>query len=581
TKYGLAQFARDQGLNALPHDDDKADKSREESAETAVAFRERLVELGPAYIKLGQLLSTRSDLLPETYIRELERLQDNVDPLPFAELAPVIESELGGRVSKLFATFDEEPIGAASLGQVHAATLRDGRSVVVKIQRPNIRQQLADDVEFFRELAQFLADHTTAGQRVDLVGIIRELERALADELDYRVEARNAVHFRRALAEFPRLLAPRVVAAYSTERVLTTERVHGFKITDISPVTRTEIDFNPVADELMRAYLKQIAIDGHFHADPHPGNVFVLLPGMPNPPTPSEIVSAQVDTEAREIAPAPTPFQASEAEAIEAAPIELAPIDVKLALIDFGMTARLSPGMRDASVRVLFGLADDRGDEVADALVQVGEKLRDFDRAKFVNEVTEIVSRSYRMLAADLDAGMILYDVINAAFRTGLRPPPELTLLAMALANLGNVARALDPGFEPLRTVRSFTTEIAAHRTRSQFNPRQLYRVATESADLLSTLPRRIDTITRKLANNELKADLELPQIGALIKGLQKVANRVFTGLVLAGLLVASAMLLPERRVLGTAGFLIAAALGIYMVMAILLSDRRAGHTKQ
>ena len=190
TRYGLADFAKQQGLEGLAREPEPGE-DHGGSPDVARAFRKRLVELGPAYIKLGQVLSTRPDLLPDSYIRELEKLQDDVDPIPVEVVKETIETELGGRLSKLFATFEEEPLGTASLGQVHAAELRDGRPVVVKVQRPHIRNLLADDLAFFDELATFLSEHTSAGSRIDLIGIVQQLERALADELDYRVEARN------------------------------------------------------------------------------------------------------------------------------------------------------------------------------------------------------------------------------------------------------------------------------------------------------------------------------------------------------------------------------------------------------
>ncbi|HEU4563861.1 MAG TPA: AarF/UbiB family protein, partial [Gemmatimonadaceae bacterium] len=191
TRYGLRDFARRQGLQSLvPEEFANEQEDSGDVRERAGAFRARLVELGPAYVKLGQVLSTRPDLLPDAYIRELVELQDDVPPVPFAEVEATIEEELGGRLSKLFVSFDHEPLGSASLGQVHAAELRGGRAVVVKVQRPNIVAQLADDVDFFREVARFLTAHTQAGERIDFVGVIQQLERALADELDYRVEAR-------------------------------------------------------------------------------------------------------------------------------------------------------------------------------------------------------------------------------------------------------------------------------------------------------------------------------------------------------------------------------------------------------
>jgi predicted unusual protein kinase regulating ubiquinone biosynthesis (AarF/ABC1/UbiB family) len=576
TRYGLSEFARDQGLDVLPKENDGDGASSTANAETAKAFRERLVELGPAYIKLGQMLSSRRDLLPEVYITELEKLQDDVEPTPFGELAPIIEEELGGRISKLFESFDEDPLGSASLGQAHAATLRGGREVVVKVQRPNIREKLAADIEFFREFASFMTDHTSAGRRVDFVGIIRQLERALADELDYRVEARNAAHFRRSLAQFPRLLVPRVIDGYSTERVLTTERVRGVKIDAVSPVTRTELDLHPIADELMRAYLKQITIEGHFHADPHPGNVFILLPDSVNPPTPSEIATyGDPEATGDPRLPQPeSPITRAEKNAVIEAPVETEEISVRLSLIDFGMTARLTPTLREACVRVLLGLSDDRGEEVAETLIQIGEVLPEFDRVQFVSEISEVVSRSYRLDAGDLDAGRVLFDAINASYRRGLRLPAELTLLAKALANLGDVSRTLDPTFRPLDTVRDYLTEIATMRARHHLNPRQLYKIINQSVEFASALPHRLDVITKRLADNDLEARVDLPQVGVLLEGLQKVANRVFTGLVLASIIVASAMLLPERRMLGSWGFVIAAGLALYMVISILWSDR-------
>jgi ubiquinone biosynthesis protein len=578
TQYGLADFARDQGLDAFAldgpsHDQDNGlNGKRGVSAETAAAFRERLVELGPAFIKLGQVLSARSDLLPEVYINELEKLQDEVGPMPFADVESIVASELGSRISKLFSWFDHEPLGTASLGQAHAARLRDGREVVVKVQRPNLRGPLADDLDFFRELARFITAHTSTGRRVDMLGIIRQLERALADELDYRIEARNAAHFRQALAEFSTLLVPRVIEGYSTERVLTTERIRGIKVNEIPAVTRTELDLRSLAEDLTRAYLKQVATDGVFHADPHLGNVFLVLPSSENPPTPSEIVTYDLEPE---VLPAESRLGRAEAAARRDAPIDTRLPSARLALIDFGMTAHLSPAARELCVRMLFGLSENRGDDVADALIEMGETLPEFDRVAYLRQINELVGRAYRSDVDELDAGTMLTQVINVSFQSGLRLPAELTLLSKALVHLGVITRALDSTFEPAPAIRDYMLEIVAHRARSRISLPSMYRVFSESADLLGALPHRLDLITKRLVNNDLEGRLHLPQMTMLLEGLQKVANRIFSGLVLAGLLVASGMLLPHSRVLGTAGFLIAGAIALYMVATILWTDRR------
>jgi len=570
TRYGLADFARQQGLEGLPHEAEPGEDFSG-SPDQAVAFRKRLVELGPAYIKLGQVLSTRPDLLPDSYIRELEKLQDDVDPIPTSDVVGIIEEELGARLSKLFIAFDDEPLGTASLGQVHAAELRDGRPVVVKVQRPNIRNPLADDIAFFHDLASFLSEHTKAGARVDMVGIVQQLERALADELDYRVEARNSASFRRTLAEFPRILVPRVIEGYTTERVLTTERIRGSRLDSISPLARIEHDFSPVADELTRAYLKQITIDGHFHADPHPGNVFVVMADAENPPTPSEVKAADRRVVQR---PAATPLARIENDAQRQAAPQPADMDVKLALIDFGMTARLSATLREHIVRLLLDLADNRGDDAAETLIEVGTELPGFDREGYIREIAGLMARTYNLGAGELDTGKVLYELINISFQRGLRLPSELTLLAKALFNLGTVTSTIDPVYSPIPTIREFGAQIAADRARHDLNPRRLYQLATEGSDLLAALPHRLDIITSRMASNDFTTRVEVPQLALIITGLQKVANRIFSGLVLAGLLVASAMLIPYRRSLATWGFVLAGVIALWMVLSILWTDR-------
>ena len=570
TKYGLGDFADRTGLRALV-EDDGADGNGA-SPEKAVAFRKRLVELGPAYIKLGQVLSTRPDLIPDSYVRELEKLQDEVPAISYEEVSKVVEAELGGRMSKLFESFEEKPLGTASLGQVHAAVIRGGRDVVVKIQRPNIRELLADDLEFFRELASFMTKHTEMGSRVDMLGIIAQLERALLDELDYRIEARNAATFRKALAEFPRLLVPKVIEGYTTEKILTTERIRGLKIDEVGPLVRIEHDFGAVAEELTRAYLKTIIIDGHFHADPHPGNVFAILPETENPMTPAELKAADRRSVVR---PATTPIQRIEQQAQHSAPA--APdIDVKLAMIDFGMTARLSTKMREQIVHLLMALSDNRGDDAAETLIEVGDPLPDFDRTAYSREISGLIARNYDLSIGEVETGKVLYEVINISYQHGLRLPAELTLLAKALFNLDGVTRALDPLFSPIDAIRDYANQLAAERARKDFSPRRMFQIATESTDFIAALPHRLEVITQRLAAGEFETKVEVPQLVVLMRGLQKVANRIFTGLVLAGIVIASGLLMPYRRSLATTGFIIAGVLGLAMVINIILADRRS-----
>ncbi|HLB85933.1 MAG TPA: AarF/ABC1/UbiB kinase family protein, partial [Steroidobacteraceae bacterium] len=311
-KYGRSDLVRRAGLDeALAGETltPEADAKPEELATD-------LERLGPAFIKLGQLLSTRADLLPSPYLDALGRLQDRIEPFSFAEVERVIHEDLGVRISKAFAAFDAEPMAAASLGQVHRAALRDGRRVAVKVQRPNIRDGLAADLATMEDIAGFLDQHTTAGQQFEFVQMVAEFRRTLAQELDYQREAHNLVRIAANLSSFRRIVVPAPVEDYTSARVLTMEFIQGQKITTITPLLRQDFDAIGLARELFRAYLHQIIVDGFFHADPHPGNVLL--------------------TE-----------------------------DRRIALIDLGMVSRLSPSRQDQLLKLLLAVSETNGDRAA------------------------------------------------------------------------------------------------------------------------------------------------------------------------------------------------------------------------
>jgi predicted unusual protein kinase regulating ubiquinone biosynthesis (AarF/ABC1/UbiB family) len=279
--------------------------------------------------------------------------------------------------------------------------------------------------------------------------------------------------------------------------VLTTERIRGTKVSEIPPVARTELDLTPLAEELTRAYLQQIAIDGHFHADPHPGNIFLVLPTDANPQTPAEAATFGGEVE---VLPGTTRIARSEQEARELAPVAPSIMEPKLALIDFGMTAHLAPSLRDQCVRLLYGLSDDHGEEVADVLIEMGEPLEGFDRIAFAREMNELVASAYGADVSELEAGALLNRVIAMSYQRGLRLPADLTLLSKTLVHLGGVTRSLDPSFEPAIAIRENMSEIVAERMRSRLNPRLVYRALSEGPERMTKQPRRIELITKRLA---------------------------------------------------------------------------------
>jgi predicted unusual protein kinase regulating ubiquinone biosynthesis (AarF/ABC1/UbiB family) len=363
-----------------------------------------------------------------------------------------------------------------------------------------------------------------------------------------------------------------VIDAYTTHKVLTTERVRGIKISEIPPITRIDHDFAPLAEEFAKAYLYQIAVSGHFHADPHPGNIFVVLRSEENPRTPADAKAIDRRQEERE---AQTPLLRTEALAKREAPAPADPQEPKLAMVDFGMTSHLTRKMRDSIVRLLLAMADNQGDEAAEVLIDIGDPMETFDRAGYVRQISALIAQHADQTVADTPAGLILYEMISIGYRSGLRLPSELTLLAKALFNLDSVTRSLDTSFNPSETIREYAGEIANQRARQDLSPRRIFEIASSTSDLLQALPRRLDTITERMSRNDFAFRIDAPQLPALLQGMEKIANRILVGLIIAGLLIASGQLLPYWRTLGLVGIILAGGIALYVLINVLVTDRK------
>jgi len=535
-KYGNRELVSRAGLDdALPeavaesHDGETADG--ESSPATQLAAD--LEKLGPAFIKLGQLLSTRSDLLPPAYLDALARLQDRVEPFPFGDVERIVQQELGVRLSKGFSSFTETPLAAASLGQVHRATLRDGREVAVKVQRPEAREQVAKDLAAFSDVAAFLDRHTDAGRVASFGEIIDEFRRTILEELDYRREAQNLLTLRRNLATFRRIVIPAPIDDYCSGRVLTMEYIAGTKITALNPVVRLDLKTPALVESLFRAYLRQIILDGFFHADPHPGNVLVTEDG-------------------------------------------------RLALIDLGMVSRLSSGRQEQLLRLLLAVAEGRGDQAADVAMQIGTKTGDFDRAAAEKAVASLVTQYQDASLRDVQVGAVMMQLSRIAGGHGLRLPTELTMLGKTLMNLDEVARTLAPDFNVQESVRRNAASLMQKRMRRSLSLSGAFSSLMELRSFVEALPGRLNRVMDAVSTNEFKLKMEVIDEGALIEGFQKVANRIALGLVLAALIVGAAMLMQVRTTFTLFGypglaillFLAAAAGGIWMAISILMNDR-------
>jgi predicted unusual protein kinase regulating ubiquinone biosynthesis (AarF/ABC1/UbiB family) len=503
-----------------------------------------LEKMGPTFIKLGQLLSTRADLLPMKYMEALARLQDKVGPFPYLEAEAIVTAELGVRLSKAFGEFDEEPVAAASLGQVHRAVLRSGRPVAVKVQRPGIRERMAQDLEALAEIAAFADTHTEAGKRFGFAQMLEEFRRTLMRELDYQQEARNLETLAGNMAAFDRILVPLPVEDYTTSRVLTIDYIRGHKVTKLNPVARTEIDGGALAEQLFKAYLQQILVDGFVHADPHPGNVFL--------------------TE-----------------------------DDRIALLDLGMVARITPSTQESLLRLLLAVSEGRADEAATVSIGLGQIRAGFDEAGFRRDVADLVAQNQAARVGQIQVGRVVLMLARMSGERGIRVPPELTMLGKTLLNLDQIGRTLDPDFDPNAAIRRHAGELTQQRMRKAMSPGNVMATLIEMKDFVEHLPRRVNRILDSVANNTFEVKVDAIDEKTLMEGFQKVANRITVGLILASLIVGAALLMRVEtsfRILGYPGlailcFLAAAGGGVWLVLQIVMADRRSlkdiGKTKE
>jgi ubiquinone biosynthesis protein len=535
-KYGRRDLVRRAGLEEAIEGDEEEAQAEPAKMEELSADVERM---GPTFVKLAQLLSTRADLLPRPYLDALARLQDKVEPFSFAEVERIVQAELGVRLSKAFQSFDSQPMAAASLGQVHRAALRDGREVVVKVQRPDVRERMTEDLDALEEIAAFMDARTEAGRRYEFSVILEELRKTLLAELDYRQEARNLASLASNLREFDRIVVPRAVDDYTTSRVLTMDFVRGRKITDLTPLARLELDGYRLAEQLFHAYLQQILVDGLFHADPHPGNVLLTDDG-------------------------------------------------RIALIDLGMVGRVSPRFQENLIQLLLAVSEGRGDEAAEVAGRMGEPKERYDEREFRRRVAELVVQNRDAQLDRLDSGRVVLQITQIAGECDFRLPREFTMIAKTLLNLDQVVHALDPKFDPNYSIRAYSDTLMRRRLQQALTSGSVYATALELKEFVGKFPGRLNEFLDVVTKNGMSIKVDAFDETRLIEGLQKIANRITVGLVLAALIVGAALMMRVETtftILGYPGlavllFLLAAGGGVILVVNILLNDEKSDKNK-
>lgn len=491
---------------------------REATREGAQAFRQGLEELGTTFIKLGQLLSSRPDLLPDVYIEELAHLVDDVPPVPFAEIEEIVREEFG---ENAFVSLDPTPLATASIAQTHRGLLATGHDVVVKVRRPGIVEQVDVDLALLRSTAQFATGHSESARRIQLEELADELEVHLRAELDFVEEAHNTDLIRGMVESFEGLVVPQVIRPHVSERVLVLEWIAGRKV-EASHGLAPE-DARRLAREFFRAYVFQVVVEGVYHADPHTGNVLLTEDG-------------------------------------------------RLALLDFGLLGRLDEDTRGTLSLLLLALAQNRADDVAGLIISLSLTTAGSDQPGFVQDVRRTLPRFHWRPLASIQAGNALAGLQRAAIQRDIRLPTSFALVGKTLAQADSIARTLDPELDPIALIEEEALEVMVREAERRLEPNRLTAYAYTQLAPLVNLPRRLGHLVTELEQGSLKVGIVPTGLDELERHFRSIANRMGAAIIVGALLLASSLLVRVHTFewLGIVGFCVAALLGLYMVWKII-----------
>ncbi|MCS7286702.1 MAG: AarF/ABC1/UbiB kinase family protein [Anaerolineae bacterium] len=497
-------------------------------------LRMALEELGPTFIKFGQILSTRPDLLPPAYIRELAKLQDTVPPAPWDKIQCFLEKEFRAPLERVFASFESEPIAAASLAQVHRATLRSGEKVVVKVQRPGIEGVIEKDLEILNELA-YLARQTPIKEVYDPLEIVEEFSFTLRNELNYIREGLNAERFRDNFRHEPFLYIPKIYWDYTTRRVLVMEELEGIKIDDIEAIDAAGIDRHAVALNAARIIIKEVLVDGFFHADPHPGNFFVMEGGV-------------------------------------------------IGAMDFGMVGHLTRRDKEDLIRLYIFAVRMDAEGVVEQLITMGAASPGVDRIKLARDISRLLGKYFGIPLKYIRATELMEDVTPLTFRYRLRFPSRFWLLGKTLAMMEGVGLKLDPDFDIFAVsepyVRQFMLQMFSPRTLGE----KLFREFIFWGEFLEALPRRIPAFLEQAEKGDLRLNVGIKEAGELGRRFRESTNRLALSILLAAFIISSAVVMAAWPQISQARwgiwflaftFALSAFLGVWLFFSILLGMRR------
>jgi ubiquinone biosynthesis protein len=536
-KYGFGQFVEQLNINYYLEVGKRLVTRRAEQDLQRLSQQQRLrmamEELGPTFVKLGQLLSTRPDVLPRPYIDEFSKLQDEVPALPVEEIKRQFLRQFGRPVEEVCLEFTDEPIAAASIAQVHRGRLQGGEEVVFKVRRPGISRMVETDIDIMMGLAHLIDQHVAAVAIYDPVGLVKEFRRTIRREMDFNREGHTIERFAANFAGDPTVYVPKVYWEHSGETVLTLEYVPGIKITEFQELTSRGFDLKELARRGAKAFLKQVLDHGVFHGDPHPGNIFVLP-------------------------------------------------DHVICMLDYGMVGRLSPELKLQLLDLLEALLHRDVERIIAQLLYSGELTDESDLKSLRRDLHEFIEDYYDILLQDLRVGRLLTDFIEILTQHHIRFPADFMLLAKALIAMEGLGRQLDPEFNMIDYMRPYIEQLVRERFSPGSITREVMRVAHSYGSLARNLPRDIKEFVNRLNRNQFKIDLEHRGLERLVTDLDRSSNRISFAVVIGALIVGSSLIMQTNKgplvfgfpILGFLGYSIAGFLGLWLAIGILRSGR-------
>ena len=507
-------------------------RKRREKIETlsrAERVRMAMEELGPTFIKMGQILSTRPDLLPVEFIQELGKLQDHVPPFEYAQVKDIIERELGVPLGQLFKDFEETPLASASIGQVHRARLVEGDGVVVKVQRPGIRKTIEVDLEIMLHLATLMERHLKAMEIHRPTRIVEEFARTLEKELDYTIEAAHTERFAMQFIDDTTVYVPKIYREATTSRVLTMEYVSGIKASEIARLDEAGLDRREIARRGFDLIMKQVFVHGFFHADPHPGNVFIL---------PGNVIC----------------------------------------YLDFGMMGRIGRKSREHFADLIMNIVRRDEVKVTDALVRLTISDEEPNHNALERDVAEFIDQHFYRPLKELDLGKLLHQLLEMAARHRLTVPPDLFLMIKALSTAEGVGRVLDPDFDATERAAPFVRRIQLQRLHPKRVAEDIYDSGSDFLHLIKEIPGELREILRQARQGRVKIEFEHRGLENMLFTHDRISNRVAFAIVLASLIIGSSLIvlsgIPPKwhgiPVIGLAGFIIAGVMGLWLLVSII-----------